>query len=154
MAAFSVESLAICDFVTQDRAGRQVLIGIYQGEIRFVTVPPQWPSFYISLVIDPRERQFKFDVDFRSEARGTIMKMSCDYSADTDPRQENRFVLNWQLPSIPFTGEGDYVFVVREGGSPRSLFRQKVPVRIGHIEPLQVKVEASVEIQIGANTSN
>ena len=149
MPSFRVESLTVCDFVTQDQGGKSILVGVYSGEIRFLEPPSAWPPIFVSLVIDPLEnKNFEFRLEFGKAKEGAVVRVTCEYISATEPPRDNRFVMNAQLPSVQFAGEGVYEFVVRDTRQKgKALFKYSIPVKIGQLEQLHVDVNARFEVK-------
>ncbi len=127
---FEVESVNICDFITQDQHGKSILVGVYTGELRFPEPPPAWPPFFFNVVLDPIERAFDFHVQFIRPDRRAFVSMRGHYAAAENPRKENRVVLNWQIAPVRFTGDGTYILEVRDG-SDKVVFTREIDVSSG-----------------------
>lgn len=151
--SFQVESVSFCDYVTQDANGKQIMVGVYNGELRFGQIPQTWPTVHMSIVIDPKDENFRFTIQFDAPNEVSMLKINGTYSSPRKPPQENRLVLNIQMPPIPFTGAGIYTLKVIENGA-RLALSKKIPVNIGAVEQFLPNISLDVSISSTISTGS
>lgn len=143
--AFDVLSILTCDYAAQDSEGKQILIGVHDGPVYTLSMPPSLPAWYITVVMKPKAKDFTFKVDFDAPDSRRILRMTCTFSAETDLADDNRLVTAIQLPTIPFPGFGDYNIRVRNERS-ETVMRHTISLRSGRGVKPNINLDVVPEI--------
>lgn len=144
-AQFSVDSIAISDYATQDSDGKPLLAGMQTGATHFREVPSALPAWFLTAVIKPIAQTFSCSIVLDAPSGRNILRLNMDYEADILPPKENRLIVTSQLPSIPFPGVGDYTFRVLDVGG-RTVFRHVMSLRVGKPQKPDVTINVKAEI--------
>jgi hypothetical protein len=89
--------------------------------------------------------EFSCEMNIDGPAGRNILKVHFDHKADIIGGPGYRLIINVQLPTIPYPGDGDYQIRIKDqnGGT---VFRQLLTLRTGLQQHPQAKVSARAEI--------
>lgn len=134
MSEFTVDSITICDYAAPEVSGKATLAGVYAGEIRIFGSQKNWLPLFFVIMIDPLTREFPFRVEFVKPDEKPLCALQCKFSAPHEPPVENRAIVNWRIPTLPFTGTGLYAVRVKDRAGA-IVFERKVVVSVGPPSP-------------------
>ncbi len=112
---FSIDSILICDYATQDRNGKLIMVGVQEPRVGFPFPPPALQPLAIILVISPHTPEFEVVIEFLGPGGLAIVRGNFKMQFSSEIPEKYRVNITFNVPSLPFPGFGTYSVVVREG---------------------------------------
>ena len=87
---FEVDYAVLCDYAAQEAGGKQILAGVYGGEIVFSFTPNAWPPLWLVVALQPIMRKFDFEIKFIRPDDRALIAFTGSYEAVEDPSSNER----------------------------------------------------------------
>lgn len=108
-----VRSALLCDLIRTEDTGKQILIGVYAGNVIFKSRPATLaPSFWIEFV--PPTQNSGFEVELKIEAPGMTKPQTATAKGVIEPRRAA--VLAFSAPPLEITQAGVLKLSMRPKG--------------------------------------